>query len=45
MERPLGVRGQERGCLPFLLLSYPFPLETPYTQAKLLLLPSPLGLT
>lgn len=31
MERPLGVRGQERGRLPFSLRSSLFPLETPYT--------------
>lgn len=31
MKRPLGVRGQESGCLPFSLRSSLFPLETPYT--------------
>ena len=31
MERPLGVRGQERGLLPFSLLSSLFLLEKPYT--------------
>lgn len=31
MKHPLGIRGQESGCLPFSLRSSLFPLETPYT--------------